>query len=394
VIVKQKRRIVSLSFGEDAASGRTLYESEFDNIYKDRDNRLARALDSLTLGSSMTGTLANATNSVSSGAGTPAFNNNATGGGGSGTPGAPSTGSYPGITGGVTASAFRNSDTEAQVSVSWNPLSTATDGTAITVSHYNVWSRLNRTVAERTTRNTAVNPSFETGVTGVSAQACQVARDTVWARAGLYSLRLTPATTSPESYITLDGGPGGMRSGMAAGGTYTASAVIYLAQAMAGTLSAQARTMSINYVDSTGAVQRVTSKQAPATAGETRLSVTATIPAGSSAAWVSLYNGSSTSSPREVWWDAVSVFASPINLPYFDGANANTGYGTYSWEGEQHASPSLFITTDTKNLIATVVGNGTTVRGLEANKKLAISVTAVSPTGNTGASSAEAVVST
>jgi hypothetical protein len=395
VIEKQKRRVVSVSFGEDPASGRTLYEAEFDNIYKSRDNRIARALDSLTLGSAMTGTLANATNSVASGAGTPAFNNNATAGGGGGTtPGTPSAGSYPGIPGGVTASAFRNTDTEAQVSVSWNPVSAATDGTALTVSHYNVWSRLNRTVAERTTRNTVNNASFETGVAGISAQGCQVARDTVWARAGLYSIRLIPSSTSPESYVTLDGGPGGMRSGMAAGGTYTASAVIYLAQSMSGTLSAQARTMSISYVTSAGATVVVSSKQAPATAAETRLSVTATIPSGATAAWVTLYNGSSTTSPREVWWDAVSVFGSAVNLPYFDGANANTGYGTYSWEGEQHASPSLFVTTDTKNLIATVVGNGTTVRGLEANKKLAISVTAVSPTGNTGASSAEAAVTT
>jgi hypothetical protein len=138
----EKRRIMSMSVAE-TDSGNETYEAEFDTLFRTKQDRLARSMDTLTAGSSMTGRLANATTDrPSGGLGTPAFNSNAdtgvpsTGGG---------TGAVPSTPGALTVSTSgywnRDGAPHSKVTLSWTPVTKGTDGSTTSINHYQIWGR-------------------------------------------------------------------------------------------------------------------------------------------------------------------------------------------------------------------------------------------------------------
>jgi hypothetical protein len=142
----EKRRIVSMSVTE-TDSANIKYEAEFDTLFRTKQDRLARSMDTLTAGSSMTGRLANATTDrPSGGLGTPAFNSNSDSGvpgSGGGTGGG--SGTIPATPGGLAVSTVgywsRDGAPLSKLTASWNPVTRATDGSTTSVSQYQVWGR-------------------------------------------------------------------------------------------------------------------------------------------------------------------------------------------------------------------------------------------------------------
>ena len=115
------------------------------------------------------------------------------------------------------------------------------------------------------------------------------------------------------------------------------SATCRLAAAQTGTLSGSARKIALQYNNvsgSTGAII-VVSPQAPNVPGETRLSVTVTLPADT--VWVRaiFYNGALTGQ-GDLWYDEVMLEEGATAGPYFDGASRNA-----AWTGAVDGSASV-----------------------------------------------------
>lgn len=171
-------------------------------------------------------------------------------------------------------------------------------------------------------------------------------RDTSWASVGAASIRLY-SPLAADSSVTLGGdGGSGMRNGMRAGTTYTASADFRLAAALGGTeaIDGRARTITAFYADSTG-YHVIKSNQAPNAPGVTRLSVTFTIPADATEAFVRFYHGHSAG---ESWWDALRLSENTGAIgadltTYFDGNTPDTEEYSYQWDGVDLYSTSRRI---------------------------------------------------
>ena len=175
-------------------------------------------------------------------------------------------------------------------------------------------------------------------VTGGSASAIQSSE---WQLTGAKSLRVIPSSTVTDNFASPGGDAGAMRLGMVAGNTYTVSATIRLSAPLTGTLTPDSRKIVLFYKNAAGAYINNASTQAPNTAGTTRLSVTVSIPAGATEAFIRLYNGASAGN-GDVWWDAVMLEASPIVQDYFDGSVVSADADlTNSWSGTAHASTSV-----------------------------------------------------
>lgn len=156
-----------------------------------------------------------------------------------------------------------------------------------------------------------------------------------WSNSRGKSMRITPAGASdPNSYAFVGGDGGGIRLGMVAGGTYTVTATCRLAAPQTGTLSGWARSIAFFY-KLNGTYSTVLSAAAPNTAGSARVSVTVTIPAGSTEAFVRLMNGA-LQGGGDVWWDDITVERTALQGPYFDGNSP----GAY-WTGSVDASTSV-----------------------------------------------------
>jgi hypothetical protein len=161
-----------------------------------------------------------------------------------------------------------------------------------------------------------------------------------WYAVGTQSMRLTPVIASTDNWATFGGDVGGMRLGMIAGNTYTASATIRLSAPQGGTPHSRARRLMAFYKDAAGVYQSASSAQAPNTAGETRLSVTFTIPSDATEAFIRLYNGAAIAN-GDVWWDALLLEKAAILGDYFDGSTTATSGHSYYWSGTPDASTSL-----------------------------------------------------
>jgi hypothetical protein len=185
--------------------------------------------------------------------------------------------------------------------------------------------------------------SIQRGATlvGISGSSCVGYQSSEWKLVGSDSVRVTPTTTNTDSFVSPGGDLGALRLGMVAGTTYTVSGTIRLAAAQTGTPTGDARKIVVFTKIGAGAYVPVASTQAPNTAGTTRLSLTFTVPAGATEAFIRLYNGASAGN-GDVWWDALLLEASPIVRDYFDGAIISADADlTNSWSGTAHASTSL-----------------------------------------------------
>ncbi len=184
--------------------------------------------------------------------------------------------------------------------------------------------------------NLVANPSFENGVTGyavTSAAGGIVSSD--WSASGSNSLRLTPAGSGNDSYFTIGGDLGGFRAGLEAGKTYTISATTRLTAPLSGSFSGNgSRQITAWYTSSSGSHVRTTGSQAPNASGQTRVSVTYTVPATATAAWLRFYHGGSAGS-GSVWWDDIMITEGSTVHNYADGNSQG-----WAWSGGVNNSTS------------------------------------------------------
>ena len=164
--------------------------------------------------------------------------------------------------------------------------------------------------------------SYQRGtvVTGYGIYNAAAISSTQWKAAyGTKSLKVVPITTSGDTFVDVGGDTGGLRMGMQAGKTYTVSATVRLASPLTGTIaSTRSRKIVAFTKDGTANYVETASAAAPNAAGETRLSVTFTIPTGGTEAFIRLYHGGFKES-GEVWYDNLLIEESPVLRPYFDG---------------------------------------------------------------------------
>lgn len=374
------QRVSSLSATEDSA-GNVIYAAEFGTIIADKIDRLEKRLDNLSNGASPTvqGSSSNVT-PITGGAGKTFNAQSGTsggtnpGGGGSVTPPA-----VPiNLTGDAVGYFAPDGTPKSRFRLRWNAVTADTSGAALTVDHYDVWARKNRTLAQRTITNLHTNPSFETSVSDAAGNAATATQSSTWAQFGTRSLKVSPSTASVSSYATLGGGPGGLRSGLAAGNWYNVSAYLRLSATQSGTIDPNARTLAVIYRDVNGNLQQYVSKQIPNVANTTyRASLAVYIPAGATEAWIRVYNGTSTANPVDLFVDAVQVTLGTTLHSYIDGAQTSDSVRTYAWTGTAHASTSSRVDTDVNMFVGSVATNAINLDGILPGDQWTVSVAAV-----------------
>ncbi|MNQ83338.1 hypothetical protein D3C85_984150 [compost metagenome] len=183
--------------------------------------------------------------------------------------------------------------------------------------------------------NMATNPGAETNIAGITTVSATGARDTSWFSSGAASFMITPSGATNDTYIAYGGDLGGFRMGLQAGKSYTISGTVRLTAAQAGSLSGNgARQITAWYTSSTGSHSVTRGTQAANTAGQSRVSVTYSIPATATAAWIRLYNGASLGN-GVVWWDDIMITEGTTNYSYADGDSPN-----WTWNGTVNNSTS------------------------------------------------------
>lgn len=170
-----------------------------------------------------------------------------------------------------------------------------------------------------------------------------------WSSSGSTSLRIRPNASGVASYATVDGDAGmGMRIGMQAGKAYTAIAKIRLDAPQTGSLDYRARRIMVFSRIGNGSYLEAMSNQATNAAGVTELRVTFALPAGTTDAFIRLYNGAPDTGreTNNVWYDDFALIEVPSTQqpyvePYFDGSTAPWADVTsVSWNGNPDASTS------------------------------------------------------
>ncbi len=178
--------------------------------------------------------------------------------------------------------------------------------------------------------NLSTNPSFESGVPSGSiynATATIVTDQGVTSETSALRLHST-RTSNGEAMRFVQGGFGAL-GGLSAGTTYTLSADMTVLGAFAVTQSEQ-RQICLRWNPGT----RICSPQAPNSAGTTRLSVTAQIPAGVEGIMVQL-NHYGTSTDPDVIIDSIMITEGSNTYNYADGNSAG-----WEWNGAQNNSSS------------------------------------------------------
>lgn len=146
-----------------------------------------------------------------------------------------------------------------------------------------------------------------------------------------------PSGASNATYVSLDGDSGALRSGMLANKTYTVKATIIVGAAQTGTLHANARKIVANTKVGAAAVVSTASAAGPASNGTANLSVTFTVPAGATEAYVQLWNGSGTEGETVAWTD-IMITEGAYAGPFIDGTTPNA-----TWDGLVDDSTSTII---------------------------------------------------
>lgn len=187
------------------------------------------------------------------------------------------------------------------------------------------------------------SPSILRGVTVGGVAGGGTFQSSLWAASGVASLRITSTTASSDTKAAPGGDTGGMRLGMEGGKTYTALGTIRLSAPLTGVLHTRAlrmvafyKTPSTGYLEASSAV----SANVP---GATDLSVTFTLPADASEAFVRLYSGAPAGG-GEVWWDDFMLVEGAWTGGYFDGSTPSTPELAYSWTGVADNSSSVVRT--------------------------------------------------
>ncbi|MBG0561863.1 capsular polysaccharide synthesis protein [Actinoplanes aureus] len=179
---------------------------------------------------------------------------------------------------------------------------------------------------------------FEAGGVHVHAHnSCEITE--IPGRPGVTGVRVEGTGRTNDTFIAPGGyqAPGAMRLGMRAGSTYTASVSIFLLAPLTGALHATA----LRLVPGCVAGRHTLEPSPPARNeyGHHRISVTFTVPAEATSAWISLHSGMARGGGLVHWYDfALTETAAPVD--HFDGATPDDLFHTYEWTGEPNASPS------------------------------------------------------
>lgn len=209
--------------------------------------------------------------------------------------------------------------------------------------------------------NLATNPGFETaslgvpvGVTPTSATASQVAS---WRNPLAYALAITPNASTPASRATIATQNTGALAKLIPGQSYTVAATCYLSAPLTGTLYQYSRQITATVTGSGGG--DFVSAKAPNASGETRLSVSFTVPADSTSTFVQLWNGASNGGGT-VYWDDVVITqitspSEPYTGPAFSGSTVENNF-TYLWLGTPNAAPSVRIPGTNASAVARNIG--------------------------------------
>lgn len=183
--------------------------------------------------------------------------------------------------------------------------------------------------------NLASNPSIETNTAGLTSMQSTITRDASWYVGGANSVRIDPSGVSNDSFFTLGGDLGGFRTGMQASKTYTISATIRLTAPLTGAFGGNGtRQITAWYTSSVGTHVITRGTQAPNSAGQTRVSVTYTIPSDATGAWLRFYHGGASGS-GSIWYDDIMVTEGSTLYNFADGSSSN-----WVWNGAANASTS------------------------------------------------------
>lgn len=188
-------------------------------------------------------------------------------------------------------------------------------------------------------RNLATNPGMEASTDNINAVNVARYRTTWWKAGGSYSLYIFPTSqTSSDSYVNLGGDAGGMRLGMQAGKTYTLSVVQKIPDAITSTLHPNAGKIQATYRVGSGSYQSVTAGPGNV-AGQRTISLTFTLPAGTTEAYLRLYHGGRDDPEiyvsEEVYYDNIMLTEGSTVYSYADGNSSN-----WIWDGAPNLSSS------------------------------------------------------
>lgn len=152
------------------------------------------------------------------------------------------------------------------------------------------------------------------------------------------------STTLNNSYVAIGGDSGALRLGMTAGSYYFLRVNRYLSAPLTGTLAATPAMPVVTYRIGAGSYVNITPTAGPNTAGNHLYTMFFQLPAGTTEAFISLYNGSMLGG-GSVWYDnfmlqQVSSSYDGTALEYFDGDVATDGDVQYQWSGTARQSTS------------------------------------------------------
>lgn len=191
--------------------------------------------------------------------------------------------------------------------------------------------------AQEYRENLVPNPSIEGNISDYIPSGVEPTQSNEWTFRGAFSLKLTPNNSTPDSFVGVVGGIGGIFLGMQPGNTYTASGWCYAPTEAIGNIHPNRfrKIVAFTKAPSTGSGYVETRSELTAVAGtSTRLSVTFDIPVDATEAFIRLYNGSDNAADF-VYWDALLVEKTTTTKSFFDGSLPG-----YEWTSIENASAS------------------------------------------------------
>lgn len=187
--------------------------------------------------------------------------------------------------------------------------------------------------------NLFVNPTAQTDLAGASSTGLTSLQRQVAAGVGPRGtlFRLNGSAGSSDSFFVVGGDTGAIRNGMQAGKTYTVRANCRLDAALGGSANSRARRIVVFTKVGAAAYVETASAQAPNTAGDHILTLTFTVPAGVTEAFIRFYHGHA--STGIVYWHSLRL-SEGTETDYFDGDSADTTDYGYAWTGTVGSSTS------------------------------------------------------
>lgn len=201
---------------------------------------------------------------------------------------------------------------------------------------YAVTSRSGGAIPGQCVTNYVQNPNFEAAVVpwSYSSASSLTARSTDWAASGSYSLRVTPSTSSADTFASV-GGQSNLIN-LTPGEVYTVTATSRLAAAQTGVSDGRARRVVV-YSWTGATASSLPSSTAMANAvGSAGHSATFTVPLSATGIDVRLYSGATNSADNSIYWDNVMITKGSDAVQYGDGSS--TGW---FWDGTTNASMSI-----------------------------------------------------